>query len=125
MSDCGICLSTGYDFGDNDFQKWDEAFKSPMVCCECDCTIPAGMVHEKAKYRDEDDRKWITHHTCPVCAEIAWAFFCDSRLYGSLWDYMEDVFDEFSVACINRLRTPAAKKELQRCWIIWKFGKVA
>jgi hypothetical protein len=122
MSECGMCFSAGYDFGNNDFCKWDMSFKTPMQCCEYGRTIPAGEKHEKTKFRsDSDSSKWITHHTCATCAEIAWAFFCDTRLYESLWDYVnDDLFPNFSQACLNRLETPAAKAELQRRWMKWK-----
>ena len=119
MSGCGVCLSAGYDFGENGFQMWTSAFKTPMQCCECGRVIPAGESHEKARYKDDDGR-WITQHTCAVCAEIAWAFFCESRCYEVLWDYMEDVYEELSPACFQRLKTPAAKAELQRRWMKWK-----
>jgi hypothetical protein len=127
VSDCGVCLSAGFDFGDNNFSCWMEAFKTPMICCECGRCIPAGEVHEKARFREEgygsDRGKWVTHHTCSVCAEIAWAFFCDSRLYECLWDSItDDLLPDFTQACLNKLKTVAAKAEMQRRWIEWKFA---
>ncbi len=122
MSDCGVCLRAGSDFGDNDFEMLTAAFKTPMQCCECGRIIPAGEPHEKARYREEEgSSKWVTNHTCAVCAEIAWAFFCDSRLYECLWDYInDDLFPKFAQSCLNKLRSPEAKAELQRRWMAWK-----
>jgi hypothetical protein len=121
MSNCGICLSSSCEFGDNGFWKVTKAFRTSMQCCECGAVIPAGEVHERARYReDEGDGQWVTQHTCAVCAEIAWAFFCDSRAYGQLWERMEDVFEKFSVACLDRLQSPKAKAELQYRWRKWK-----
>ncbi len=121
MAECGVCLHAGSDFGDNGFEMWTASFKTPMQCCECGRIIPAGEPHEKARYYIDYDRKFITQHTCAVCAEIAWAFFCDVRLYENLWDYMQDdAFPELTSACFNKLKTAAAKAELQRRWMEWK-----
>jgi hypothetical protein len=123
MSDCGVCLSSGYDFGDNGFMKFSASFKTPMECCECGKMISAGVEHEKARYQD-DDGNWKTQHTCPVCAEIAWAFFCDGvRLYSALWEYMEEVYGDMTTGCLQKLKTPEAKKELLRRWNEWKFSR--
>lgn len=120
MGDCGVCLYGGGDFGDNGFFKFSATFKTPMYCCECGAKIPAGVEHEKARYRN-DDAKWQTEHTCPICAEIAWAFSCEGRTYRILWELMEEVYPEMTTGCLEKLKTPEAKKELMRRWNEWKF----
>ncbi len=119
MSDCGVCLSSGCDFDGNEFERGSVVNKTRVKCCECEQFIPKGIEHEKARWRN-DDMRWETAHTCPICAEIAWAFFCDGRLYFCLWESLEQVASELTTACFNKLKTPEAKKELQRRWMDWK-----
>lgn len=119
MSDCGVCLYSGCDFDGNGFEKSTQSFKTAMQCCECEKRIAPGVEHEKATWRD-DDGKLQTAHTCPVCAEIAWAFFCGSRLYNCLWDYLSDVREELTTTCFDKLQTSEAKAELRRRWMSWK-----
>ncbi len=131
-TDCGVCLYGG-DFDGNDFQKSEGVTaKTPMVCCECGRKISAGELHERASWRDERPilgkpgqyrvfREYA--RTCNVCAEIAWAFSCEGRTYNILWESMEEVFPELNHGCFDRLKTPEAKKELQRRWIEWKLSK--
>ena len=119
MSKCGICLDAGCDFGDNSFEKYDATFKTPMKCCECEATILPGIKHERAYWVEQSGKPTVVH-TCGVCAEIAWAFFCETRVYHALWEYMEDVYENFTVACFNKLKTPEAKAELQSRWMRWK-----
>lgn len=118
MSGCGVCIG-GYD-GDSDnlFESGTRVIKSASECDECGRVIPAGEPHEHARWRD--DHKWTHAKTCVTCAEIAWAFSCGGRLYFSLWESMEDVFEKISIACFEKLKTPAAKAELQRRWMSWK-----
>jgi hypothetical protein len=119
MSDCGVCLSyigggecTGYRCvivraG----QAWE--------CSECGCNIPKKSLYELASGFNEGSH-WQSK-TCLICAEIAEAFYCNGRWHGScLWDSLYDVSDKMTVACLNRLKTPQAKAELQRRWMQWK-----
>lgn len=119
MSDCGACIYTGGEYGDNGFHNEMRTSKRGRTCCECQESIPAGTVYEYATYRDGKQR--FSHATCAVCAEIAWAFMCDGRMYESLWDLMDDdFFESLNTACFARLKTPQAKAELQRRWMEWK-----
>jgi hypothetical protein len=102
---------------DNDFNCWTQTTKCGHKCFECGKTIPGGIAHERATWYDED-RKQRTVFTCAVCAEIAWAFY-DCRLYGHLWDSMDEEFGKVTTGCFTKLRTPAAKAEFQRQWMKW------
>jgi len=118
MSDCGVCLSfsgdacTGYrcvivHAG----KQWE--------CSECECTIPKGTLYELASGFN-DNSHWQTK-TCLICAEIANAFYCNGRYHGGvLWDSLYGVSERLTSACLNRLKTPEAKAELQRRWIEWR-----
>jgi hypothetical protein len=107
------------DSGDNHFWKRMQVTKTAHECCECGKNIPGGEEHEHATWYDFDARKTIHAFTCSVCAEIAWAF-TDSRLYHNLWDAMYDEFENLTTGCFQKLKTVAAKKELQQRWIYWK-----
>jgi hypothetical protein len=100
-------------------------------CSECHGIVLAGTPIEQADWYedwddlDEDDEPKTKDpiYTCTVCAEIAKAFYCggDGRMYGGgLWDDMSEVMGDLNSACFDRLKTPAAKAELQRRWIAWK-----
>lgn len=130
MSDCGVCLSGG-DSGDWDFAIDDISTVTLDIdknCYECGRLVPAGSPIEEAScYDNEDDDENgdpIPPHqplyTCLVCAEIATAFYCDGRVWGSFWDAMDEVFDGLNSSCFDKLTTPAAKSELQRRWMKWK-----
>lgn len=119
MSDCGVCLSysgggecTGYRCVTvHAGQDWE--------CSECGCKISKRSLYELASGFNEGS--FWQSKTCVVCAEIAEAFYCNGRWHGgSLWDSLYDVSDKMTVACLNRLKTPEAKAELQRRWMEWK-----
>jgi hypothetical protein len=119
MSDCGVCIGGDFDCDDSEsFYFVHRTTIKPQVCDECGCKIKGGELHEYAQWRQ--DGKQQSAHSCELCAEIAWAFMCDQRCYFVLWDRMEDVFVNFSQACLDRLKTPTAKAEVQRRWMKWK-----
>lgn len=121
MTDCGVCIDTSYDEGDGfEFDCGPATSTEEVVCVECQKTVPIGVQHERATWIDADAGP-CSAETCAVCAEIAWAFSCQARIYFNLWeDITEYVFPEFSLACLEKLATPEAKAELQRRWIEWK-----
>lgn len=121
MSECGVCIGTSFDSYDgNEFDCGWHMMDNPTKCCECNRAIPAGESFESAHWLDEDERP-CEAHTCALCAEIAWAFSCNARIYYNLWEDMEDsVFPEFSVSCLEKLKTPASKADLQSKWMKWK-----
>lgn len=121
MSDCGVCIGNNGDTGDGyDFDCGPHVMAEDTKCCECYRIIPAGESFESAHWMSDDDGEQQAH-TCAVCAEIAWAFSCQARIYWNLWEDMQDcVFPDFSQACLEKLVTPNAKAELQRRWMKWK-----
>ena len=120
MSDCAVCIGTSYDEGGSEFDCGPHVMSEATKCCECDRVIPAGESFESAHWLDEDEKQQQAH-TCSECAEIAWAFSCNVRIYYNLWEDVEEcVFPEFSLACIEKLKTPLAKAKLQNVWLKWK-----
>lgn len=54
--------------------------------------------------------------------EIANALYCGGRVFGLLWEDIEDqIFreGEMNSACLDKLSTPEAKQFLQRRWWAW------
>lgn len=113
MSDCGACIlseADGYcDFCTVEVRK----ARKPHRCCECDKEIQIGERYEHARGKFDGDM-WSSD-TCLICAEIADAFYCNGRMYGGgLWEEMGYILDEITTVCFSRLKTAAAKEELQR-----------
>jgi len=119
MSDCGACLYSEED-GYSEFCHISiRKARKPHRCCECLKTIMPGDKYEH--YWGKYDGDTCAINTCIICAEIADAFYCDSRVYGGgLWDGMHYIMPELTVACFDRLSSPEAKAELQRRWMKWK-----
>jgi hypothetical protein len=120
---CGICVSYGGDGGDECVGYRCVIVKAgqPWDCSECGKKILKGERYELASwfYADRADG-FGNCKTCLVCAEIADAFMCGGRWHsGSFWGRMEDKFAKLNTACFERLKTAAAKTELQRRWIEW------
>jgi len=119
MSDCGVCIFSGYEGEANDFMS-DEVRRArkPYRCCECGRNIAVGEKHEYARGASGGD--FWAERTCLICSEIRKAFCCDGWIYGSLWDGMHWVMGELKTSCFDKLKTPEAKGELQRRWMKWK-----
>jgi hypothetical protein len=123
MSDCGVCIG-GYGYGEcTGYQRRIGKAGREWHCSECGCSMPKGTVYELAS--------WFSYgsfgnaKTCLICAEIAEAFMCGARWHGGiLWDSMDEVMGELTTSCFDKLKTPEAKAELQRRWMVWK-GLVA
>lgn len=118
MSDCGVCLGGGDDGCVEFFASDIRKARKENRCRECGGTIAVGAKYEYARGKYEGD--FWSQSTCLVCAEIAEAFYCDSRVFGVLWSSMADVYDALNSSCFAKLSTPAAKAELQRRWMKWK-----
>ena len=121
MSECGVCIGSGIDgYEGNDFDCGPTTSDTDQKCCECGVGIPAGSKYERATWNDEDSGEQDVS-TCAICAEIAWAFSCEARVYFNLWEDMQDyVYPEFSLACLEKLTSPEAKAGLQARWMKWK-----
>lgn len=117
MSDCGFCLD-GYDGGVYFGMKIVRSRKRRQ-CCECGVWMNSGT--RVAYHRGKNDSMWQSY-CCLTCDEIAEAFCCNGRLFGNFWADMEDSLQALTTSCFERLRTAAAKAELQRRWMDWKFG---
>lgn len=124
MSDCGVCLTFSSDGESTGYRCAIVKAGKHWKCSECGRIIPKGSKYELASGFNDVGTQWASHwqyKTCLICAEIANAFYCNGRWHGSsLWDSLYDVSDKMTVACLNRLRTPEAKAELQRRWMKWK-----
>lgn len=123
MSACGVCVSYGDSGGTECIgyrcvivkagQNWE--------CCECGKLIPKGEKYELASWFYADGDGHGNCKTCLVCAEIADAFMCGGRWHSeSFWEHMESSYPKLTTACFDRLKTMAAKTELQRRWMEWK-----
>lgn len=117
--DCGFCISVDLDDGGyEDYRNGIAVAEVEKKCCECNTVIHVGDTFEWARGVLEDEEH--SHSTCLVCAEIADAFCCDGRRHGTLWEALENTIDQdetiITTACYARLKTAAAKLELQRFW---------
>jgi hypothetical protein len=117
MSDCGVCLT--YSGGDectgyrcvmvNAGKQWN--------CSECGCIIPKKSQYELASGFN-DGSFWQTK-TCPVCADIAEALYCNGRWHGSLWDSVDAVVEKLNIVCLYKMKLPESKKKIQGIWLEW------
>lgn len=124
MSDCGICITHDFEGPADVWESINRKARKQYRCCECGKTIEVGDTYEL--YSILYDGSWSKYKTCLVCAEIAAAFCCDGRIFGTLWsDFHDcDIWQEITTACFDKLDTPEAKAELRRRWMRWK-GLVA
>lgn len=91
------------------------------ICEECSKEIHPGDRYESLVY--VCDHSFHHEKKCVVCAEVRDAFLESGSCYcpGEMWSEIRDyVFPEMTTTCFDRLKTPAAKTELQRRWLEWK-----
>jgi hypothetical protein len=125
MGDCNVCLysddSDGYfEFLEQDVRK----SRKERTCEECQRVIAVGERYEASRGKWEGE--FWTWTCCLLCAEIAETFYCDGRMYGRLWEDMQEAaFPELTTGCLDRLKTAAAKEYLLSRWNAWKFRNVA
>ena len=114
MNDCA-CLYGGYDgYDESDFQcnRMRRARKE-HVCGECRETIQKGQMYEV--YSSKHDGSVSSTKTCAVCTEIRMALYCDGFYFGRMWsDIREQLFPHFTLACVEKLSTTAAKETLTK-----------
>jgi hypothetical protein len=110
-----------------------EGFKQKFIahavaieCYECKRLITAGTVHEVVTGEcDGDEIEW---HTCPDCFQIAEGIGDGARLYGMLWEDLEEVggedsggsFEHFTSGCLAKVETASAKTYLRERFLQWK-----
>jgi len=98
-------------------------------CYECHRAIPVGVVHEIVTgHCGGDDVEW---RTCMDCYEIAKGLANGGRLYGMLWEDLEDAggedgggsFERFTSGCLLEIKTASAKAYLLERWRKWRFTR--
>lgn len=119
MSDCA-CLYGGFDDYDSAGFQCSEARRArkPHVCRECKGTIQPGDTYEH--FSSKQDGDIFTVKTCATCAEIRRSLYCEGFYFGSLWDDIQaQLFPRFTVNCVAKLQTVAAKTELQQRYMAY------
>ena len=118
MSDCGVCLSGGDDGVCEFFSSRIVIARKSHRCDECRRTIVSGIRYEYVALKF--DKSFETFNTCTQCVEIANAFYCDRRIIGSLWEDMNEIMDQLTTSCFEKLSTAEAKLYLRERWMKWK-----
>ena len=123
MSDCNVCLYSGCESAEEFDEYPNTISKRNYSCSECGEIIPKGTKHQYVSMTQEGEKS--SYRTCNICAEIRRAFNCDVEMYGGMfWEQMEeDGFPYFTHACLNKLKTAAAKKSFVDKWREWKFSQ--
>jgi hypothetical protein len=121
MSECDVCVYVDCDSSPDFLTCAHVKARKPHKCFECGRRIAIGDIYEyvTGKWEGEFD----TFKTCDLCAEIRAVFFCESWLYGNMWDEMrEQAFDKLTTAgpCFAEL-SPAAKQFVLDKWKDWKL----
>jgi hypothetical protein len=122
MDGCGVCVSFGGGEECIGYRCVIVKAGQDWECSECGTKIAKGAQYELASWFYADRSGHGNCKTCLICAEIADAFMCGGRYHSSsFWEHMEDTaYPKLTTACFERLKTSAAKAELQRRWIEWK-----
>jgi hypothetical protein len=119
MSDCGVCVFSGFEGEANDFvNETIQQARKPYLCCECGKAISVGEKYEYA--RGASSGSFWAEKTCLICMEVRDAFCCDGWIYGELWNGMHEVMGQLTTSCFDKLSTPAAKADLRERWMRWK-----
>lgn len=98
--------------------------RKPHRCTECGDNIEPGERYEYFYGKFDGER--FSYHTCVPCVEIRAFFSCDgSWMWGSVWDDMEHLFDDFHHGCLDPQddREPLsarAKAKVVERWQQWK-----
>ena len=114
MSDC-TCLYGGYDeYDEGSFQsRTFVTARKDHVCVECKALIRKGDIY--VRFASRNDGRVFSNRTCAVCEEIRESLYCDGYYFGRMWaDIREQLFPHFTIACVDKLKTVAAKEELTR-----------
>lgn len=114
MSDCA-CLYGGWDdYDEFGFQHHEmRTARKSHVCRECKREIRPGERYEH--FSSKNDGSLFTVKTCETCAEIRSSLYCDGFVFGNLWaDVRSQLFPRFSLACVEKLKTSAAKEVLTK-----------
>ena len=120
MSDCDVCIYSDYEPVEFFFGS-ERKCRKPTKCQECGRPIERGTIYHRVggKYEGE---MW-SMKVCTDCKEIGDVFYCDGRLYGNLWDDMqESVFPQLTLSskCFTKLSAQAKQFVITK-WNQWKF----
>jgi hypothetical protein len=127
MSDC-VCLYNAGDACDacEVARSTIRTARKEHRCFECREPILPGQRYEFTSGIFDGDP--FSQKICLPCVEIGQALYCDGRMFGMLWeDIEEQIFHErlMNAACLDKLSTLEAKEFLQRRWWAWveKHGR--
>jgi hypothetical protein len=120
MSDCGCVYVESdecYEFVNKTFPKARKQHK----CDECGRIIKPGEKYELFKGGFEG--RVETNKTCMDCMSVVDSFYCDGRILGDMWGYLEEHIREMdgqiSSDCLTDL-TPTARERvceiIERVW---------
>lgn len=108
MSDCGVCLDSGYDetptlYNDNFFKA-----RKSHRCCECGRQIAVGSQYQRVEALW--DGNFDTYKTCMDWWNIREAFRCGGGfLFERLWDDLNEYKNDINFDCVKNIKTPSAK----------------
>ena len=119
MSECA-CLYGGFDdYDEGGFQvRTQPRARKEYVCIECRQPIRKGEHY--SRFASKYDGAISTSRTCLVCEEIREALYCDGYYFGCMWDDIKhQIFMHrgLTVECVDKLKTPEAKRVLQQRWM--------
>jgi len=113
MNDCA-CLYGGFESDECQFENvTTRRARKDHICIECGETISKGQHYEI--YTTKFDGEVKSVKTCAICKEIRSALYCDGFFFGQMWDDIRgQLFPRFTLACVEKLSTVAAKDMLTR-----------
>ena len=114
------CLYGGYGNDDSDgFQcRTRLVARIEHKCIECAKSIVKGEMY--VRFAGKDGGRVFSNKTCAICEEIREALYCDGYYFGQMWqDIEEQLFPHFTVACVDKLSTVAAKECLSKRYQEW------
>ena len=119
MSDCSVCIG----YSDYDAPEWSNVTiikksRKPVVCCECARELPKGTPYERAAMKYCGD--FYCYRSCMDCVHIRDGLRCGGFLYESLWDSINEIFDQVTTGCLEKIETASAKAYFLERWRKWK-----
>lgn len=120
MSDCS-CIYVDADDGPDFYNERMPIARKEHICCECSRKIERGETYEN--FSGKWDFTFSSFKTCIDCLSIRHAFFCESWIFGEiyedLWEHISEVDGQISTDCILSL-SPRAKETvldmIDRLW---------
>lgn len=120
--ECGVCIGGAEPDGPCEVYDHRIIAKSRKEhhCLECGREIPIGSSYHY--YFTVFDGEAQSDHICIACEDIAEAFYCDSRILGSLWEdaHESGLLPNLTTACFAKLKTQEGRDYLRERWMKWK-----